>query len=43
MVYQGRIETDLLQLFAHLETPEWFSIISGTVFEVNIVVEQTQA
>jgi len=43
MVYQNRIETNLLQLFAHLETSEWFAIISGIIFEVNIVVEQKQA
>jgi len=24
MVYQDRIETNLLQLFAHPETSEWF-------------------
>ena len=40
MVYQGRIETNSLQLFAHLETSEWFSIISGIIFEINIVSEQ---
>jgi len=32
-----------LQLFAHLETLEWFSIIYGIIFEVNIVAEQKQA
>ena len=40
MVYQDRIETNLLQLVAHLETSEWFSIIAGIIFEVNIVAEQ---
>jgi len=42
MVYQYRIETNLLQLFAHLGTSEWFSTIS-VIFEVNIVAEQKQA
>jgi len=40
MAYQDRIETNLLQLFAHLESSEWFSIISGIIFEVKIVDEQ---
>ena len=43
MGYQDRIETHLLQLFEHLETSDWFSIISGIIFEVNIVAEQKQA
>jgi len=43
MTYQDRIETNLLQLFAHLESSEWFSIISGIIFEVKIVDEQKQA
>jgi len=43
MAYQDRIETNLLQLFAHPETSEWFSIISGIIFEVNIVAEREQA
>ena len=43
MVYQDRNETNLLQLFAHPETSECFSIISGVIFDVNIVVEQKQA
>jgi len=43
MVYQDRIETNLLQQLAHPETSEWFSIISGIGFEVNIVSEQNQA
>jgi len=29
-----------LQLFAHPETSEWFSIIYGIIIDVNIVVEQ---
>jgi len=32
-----------LQLFAHSETSEEFSIISVIIFEVNIVAEQKQA
>jgi len=43
MVYQDGIETYLLQVFAHPETSHWFSIISGIIFEVNIVAEQKQA
>jgi len=43
MVYQDRIETNLLQPFAHPETSERFSIISGIIFEVNIVAEQKEA
>ena len=43
MVYQDRIETNLLQLFAHLETSDWFSIISGIISEANILDEQKQA
>jgi len=43
MVYQDRIETYLLQLFAHPEISERFSIISVVIFEVKIVAEQKQA
>jgi len=43
MVYQDRIETNLLQLAGHQEISEWFSIISGIIFEVNIIAEQKQA
>jgi len=42
MVYQDRLETNLLQLFAQQENSEWFSIISAIVFEVNIVAERKQ-
>jgi len=42
MVYQDRTETYLLQLFTHPESSEWFSIISGIIFEVNMVAEQKQ-
>jgi len=40
MVYQDRLETHFLQLFAHPDTSEWFSIISVTNFEVNNIAEQ---
>jgi len=43
IVYQDRIETDLLKLFAHPENSGWFSVISVIMFEVNIVAEQKQA
>jgi len=43
MVYQVLIETNLLQLFTHPETSDWFSIFSGIIFEVNIIAEQKQA
>jgi len=42
MVYQDRSKTNSLQLFAHPESSEWFSIISGIMFKVNIVAEQKQ-
>ena len=43
MVYQDRLETNLLQLFGHPETSDWFPIISVITFEINIVVEQKRA
>jgi len=43
VVYQDRLETNLLQLFRHPETSDWFPIISVITFETNIVVEQKQA
>jgi len=42
MVYQDRLETNLLQLFRYSESLEWFSIIPADTFEVNIVDEQKQ-
>jgi len=42
MVYQDRVETNLLQLFAQQENSEWFSVISINIFEINIVAEQKQ-
>ena len=43
MAYQDRIETNLLQLFVHLENSKSFSIIHVNIFEVNIVADQKQA
>jgi len=43
MASQDRIETNLLQLFAYRATSDWFSIISGIIFEIDIVAEQKQA
>jgi len=42
MVYQDRIETSLLQLFVHPETSDWFSRISGIIFEVNVVAKRNK-
>jgi len=43
-VYQNWIQTNLLQLFAHPENSEWFSVIPVIIiFEVNIVAERKQA
>jgi len=42
MVYQDRFETNSLQLFAHPETSEWFSIIYVFIFEANIFAEQKE-
>ena len=39
MIYQDRLETNLLQLFASTYSSEWFSIISVICFEVSIVSE----
>jgi len=43
MVGQDRTETNLLQVFEQKQTSEWFSIISGIIFEVSIVFEQKNA
>jgi len=40
MIYQDRLETNLLQLFAPTYSSEWSSIISVICFEVNIASEQ---
>jgi len=42
MICQDRLETNLLQLSAHPDTSEWFSMISVIIFEINIVAEQKQ-
>jgi len=39
MVYQDRLEINLLQLFGHPENSERFSTTSVTIFEVNIADE----
>ena len=43
MAYQDRIETNLLQPFAHPQSSERFSIISVIIFKVNIVAEHVNA
>jgi len=43
MIYQDQLETNLLQLFAHTWSSEWFSIISVIGCEVNIVAEHVNA
>jgi len=43
MIYQERLETYLLQLFAHTLSSEWLSIISVISFEVNIVAKHVNA
>jgi len=43
MGYQDRLETNLLQLFPHQPTSEWFSIISAIIFAINVVAAQKQA
>jgi len=40
MICHDQLETNLLQLFSHPESSEWFSIISVFIFEVNIAPEQ---
>jgi len=42
MVYKDRLETNLLQLFAHAEISEWISAIFVIISEVNIVAQQKQ-
>jgi len=43
MVDQDRLETILLQLFAHPKRSKRFSVINGIIFGVNIAAEQKQA
>jgi len=43
IVFQDRIETNLLQLFEQQENSEWFSIFNSLIiFEVKIAAEQKQ-
>jgi len=42
MVYQDLLETNLLQLFAQLETSEWFSIILVLFLRSTLFTEQKQ-
>jgi len=41
--FQDQLETNLLQLFAHPQNSEWFSITFAIIFQVNIVAAQIQA
>ena len=43
MVDKDRLETNLLQLFAHPENSEWFSTMFVIIFEENIFAEQQQS
>ena len=43
MIYQDRLERNLLQLFANTENSEWFSMISVISLEVNIFTEHENA
>jgi len=43
MIYQDRLETNLLQLFAHTQNSGWFSIIFVISFEVSIVTIHVNA
>jgi len=43
MIYQDRLETSLLQLFAHTCNSEWFSTITVIIFQVNIAAEHVNA
>jgi len=42
MFYQDRSETNLLQLFAHPETSEWFSIIFVISFESTLLLNRNK-
>ena len=42
LLYQDRLEANLLQLFVHAKNSEWISIISAIVFEVNVVAARKQ-
>jgi len=42
MVYQDRLETNLLLLLAHPEKSECFSIISAIIFEDKILMHRNR-
>ena len=42
MVYQDRIETNLLQLFAQQENSEWFSIISVIILSSTLLLNRNK-
>jgi len=42
MVYQDRIETNLWQLFAQQENPEWFSIISVIILRSVLLLNRNK-
>jgi len=42
IVYQGRFETKLLQLFAHPENSECFSANSAIIFELTSFLKQNK-
>ena len=42
VVYQYRLETNLIKLSTHPENSEWFSIISVIISKVNIADKQKQ-
>jgi len=42
MFDQGRLETNLLQLFTHPENSEWFSIISGNIFRLPLLMSRNK-
>jgi len=43
MVKEHQSEINLLQLLAHHQNSEWFSVSSVNIFEVNSVAEQKDA
>jgi len=42
MVYQDRIETNLLQLFAQQENSEWFSVISVIILKSILLLNRNK-
>jgi len=43
MFCQDGVETNLIQLFAHIENSEWCSTISVTTFKASIVAEHVNS